>query len=214
MKKPNGVELRYKHEQYSHDLDLCSDLSAITPLVACFGGSAIRKPAPYLDDAKVLAKRLAEAGISIITGGGSGIMDASNTGAYMVNPSRSYGLRVKTIRDEIDANSQSIDVARLRDYDTLSIRLLALISYSDAIVFFPGGFGTLEEMFSLLVRIRVGMMKRIPIYFYGERFWTGLKQWMMTEVLDIGAINKEDLELFRIEDNVDEIAQRIIDELC
>lgn len=214
MKKPNGVELGYNCEQYSNDLNLCSDLSDITPLVACFGGSAVQEKEPYIEDAKVLAQRLAEAGISIITGGGSGIMDASNTGAYLVNSNKSYGLRVKTIRDEVDAETKSIDTDRIKDYNTLSIRLLALISYSDAIVFFPGGFGTLEEMFSLLVRIRVGMMKRIPIYFYGERFWTGLKQWMMTEVLDIGAINKEDLELFRIEDNVDEIAQRIIDELC
>ena len=114
MARANGIELEYSLERYREDLGLCSELNGKAPLVACFGGSQIRASEPYMNDAKMLAQQLAGAGISIITGGGSGVMDAANTGAYTVSSKRSYGLRVKTIRDEIDAVSESIDAEQIQ----------------------------------------------------------------------------------------------------
>lgn len=211
MKQPNGVELNYTKDEYSADLQRSAQLELKTPVVACFGGSSMDRAASYWADAERLARKLAGAGIGIITGGGSGVMEAANAGAYSVNPENSYGLRVETIRDESDACCMA--EANVVTYKTLSIRLLTLISKSDAIVFFPGGFGTLEEMFSLLVRVRVNMMNSVPIYFYGSEFWTGLKNWLKDNVLPMGLINPTDMELINISDDIDEISDEIIKKL-
>ena len=95
-------------------------------------------------------------------------------------------------------------------FNTLSVRLLTLIGISDVIVFFPGGFGTMDETFSLLERISLKMMKCIPVYFYGSEFWNGLKQWLKESVASIGAISREDLELIKIETDINNIANDII----
>ena len=211
MKKPNGIELTYTKEEYSDDLQRSDRLELKPPVVACFGGSSMYKTASYWTDAEKLTRKLAMAGVGIITGGGSGIMEAANAGAYSVNPEHSYGLRVETIRDESD--TRCIADENVATYKTLSIRLLTLISKSDAIVFFPGGFGTLEEMFSLLVRVRVNMMNSVPTYFYGSEFWTGLKNWLKDNVLPMGLINPTDMELINISDDIDEISDEIIKKL-
>ncbi len=213
MNKPNGIELNYTLEEYSADLQRSNRLEIPTPVVACFGGSSMNKSASYWKDARNLTNKLAGAGVSVITGGGTGIMGAANAGAYAVGPEYSYGLRVEPIKDDSEGNSHCIDDQNVETYRTLSIRLLTLISKSDAIVFFPGGFGTLEEMFSLLVRIKVKMMENVPTYFYDAEFWNGLKNWLKDKVLSIGLITPADMKLMDIRDNIDEIADEIIKKL-
>ncbi len=85
-----------------------------------------------------------------------------------------------------------------------------MIGSSDAIVLFPGGFGTLEELFSLLVRLRVGMMKKVPVYLFGSEFWSGLINWLSTVVLQNKTISEQDLKLFKIEDDIEKISTEII----
>ncbi len=213
INKPNGLELNQGIEQFQRDLRTGECVFSVPKMVACFGGAAIRDDTPYKKDATKLAELLAKEGISLITGGGPGIMNAANAGAYRINPKQSYGLRVKAIHEGLPEVTNSVLAENLHDFDTLAIRLLTLIGCSNAIVFFPGGFGTLEEMFSLLVRVRLDLMKQMPIYFYGEKFWTGLKSWMESEVLGVGAIKKEDLALFSIEDDIDVVVRKIIDQL-
>lgn len=213
LKKPNGIDLNQSKERYWEDLCLGRQIYSSHKMVACFGGSSIRENNTYKQAATQLAELLAMEGISLVTGGGKGIMSAVNEGAYRVNPEKSYGLRVRDIVKKCNASSEWIRENNLIDFNTLSVRLLTLIGASDAIVFFPGGFGTLEETFSLLVRVRLGLMERMPIYFYGSKFWTGLKSWMASEVVEVGALEQEALELFNIEDDINSIAQQIIERL-
>lgn len=213
LNKPNGIELNQPKEKFWEDLCLGKHVFSEQKMVACFGGSVIRDDAPYKQDATKLAKILAQKGISLITGGGSGIMSAVNDGVYSVNPKQSFGLRVHAIHEETPGMTTVVPPENLHRFNSLAIRLLTLIGCSDAIVFFPGGFGTLEEVFSLLVRVKVHLMEKMPIYFYGKKFWTGLVSWMASEVVEVGAIKREDLELFNIEDDIDVIAKQIIDKL-
>ena len=213
LDKPNGIELNQSIDKFREDLCLGKHVFSAAKMVACFGGSSILDNNEYKGDAKKLAHELASQGISLITGGGSGIMNAVNEGTYAINPKQSFGLRVHAINEETQEKAVSIPPENLHDFNSLAIRLLTLIGCSDAIVFFPGGFGTLEEVFSLLVRVKLRLMEKMPIYFYGKKFWSGLLSWMASEVLAVGAIKQKDLELFNIEDDIDIIARQIIDKL-
>ena len=210
--KPNGIELSQESTVFSEDFEQSLRLFREERVVAIFGGSALNEGTEYYEAARSLAYKLAQAKCSIITGGGPGIMRAGNRGASEAH-GKTYGLRVEAIHDENTVDTPHIQEGNLLIYRTLSVRLLTLVGASDAIVFFPGGFGTLEEMFSLLVRVRVGMMKQIPIYFYGSKFWNGLKNWMSDEVLGNHTISKKDLELVQIEDDLNVISAKIIEQL-
>lgn len=209
IKKPNCVELNQGVDVFVEDYGRGSQLFHTARVVSIFGGSAIAPGDDACVAARTLACELSQNGCTVITGGGPGIMQAGNEGASSAS-SNTYGLRVESIRDENMIDASHIPAGHLLTYKTLSVRLLTLISSSDSIVFFPGGFGTFEEMFSLLVRMRVGMMRRIPIYFYDSKFWGGLKDWLSTVVLNSGTINKQDLELFRVEDDIKNISTEIL----
>ena len=211
-RKPNCLELSTDASVFSSDFSLSKEIfERQQKLVAIFGGGGISEDSNYYQKAKEFASLISQSGISIITGGGPGIMQAGNNGAKLADSSASsYGLKVEAIKDEDVGESPFIDSDCKFTFNTLSIRLLTLIGSSDAIVFFPGGFGTLEEMFSLLVRVRVGMMKKPPIYLCGSEFWGGLFSWLSSEVLRNGAISEKDLELFKLEDDIQKISSEII----
>lgn len=211
-RQPNGIELSSGEAVFTNDFALTNEiLSRDKNLVAIFGGGRISPSSPYFQKARSFAELIAKAGVSVITGGGPGIMQAGNMGAKLANPSvPSFGLNVESITDEDIGESQYIDQDCRFVFKTLSVRLLTLISVSKAIVFFPGGFGTLEELFSLLVRIHVNMMNRIPVYLVGTEFWRGLIDWLSAQPLGNNAISKSDFDLFRVEDDVNKIAAEII----
>lgn len=213
MVKPNGIELSQDPKAFSEDLDRGSKLFLEKRVVAVFGGSSLGESSEYCRGATALSRKLAESGITVITGGGPGIMNAANEGAKAVDENKTYGLRVAAIHDENIIERPNIKEGHLMVYRTLSVRLLTLIGASNAIVFFPGGFGTLEEMFSLLVRIRVNMMKKIPVFFYDTKFWGGLKKWLEETVLGNGLINSRDMDLMQIEDDIDEIVKKILGDM-
>lgn len=212
MKEPKCIELSKGATIFSEDYSLTNEiLKRNQKLVAIFGGSCIPEDSIYFQKAKEFAKLIASSGISIITGGGPGIMQAGNIGAKSSNSSvSSYGLKVEAIKDEIIKDNPYIDKDCEFTFNTLSVRLLTLIGSSDAIVLFPGGFGTLEELFSLLVRLRVRMMKKVPVYLFGSEFWSGLIKWLSTEVLQNKVISEQDLQLFKIEDDIEKISTEII----
>ncbi|MDR3030883.1 MAG: TIGR00730 family Rossman fold protein [Holosporales bacterium] len=211
-KKPNSWELTQGETVFKDDFSLSEAISSSKDKrIAILGGSGIEKASEYYQKAVILAETISAAGISIITGGGPGIMEAGNKGAKSVKSTAfSYGLKVKSIKKEIEANNSYIHENCDFTFNTLSIRLLTLLSISDAIVFFPGGFGTLEELFSLLVRIRVDIMKKIPIYLFGSKFWKRLISWLDEIVKAEEVISEENLKLFKIEDDIEKISNEII----
>ena len=204
IKKPNGIELNLGLEKYKQDLNLSSQMNKNKFIVSCFGGGNINDD-EILKSAKIFASSIAVLGATVISGGGSGIMEMVDTGASEVSLENSLGLMVKSIEDI--RKDQKLN--HTQTYETLAIRMLTLLSYCDVAVFFPGGYGTFEEVFSLLVRIKVGMMKKIPIYFICSSFWTGLKNWLDEVVCKIGAIQKEDVEMIKIVDNIDDVINEI-----
>ena len=211
-KRPTCLDLSLGIEAVVKDLAVSKDvLNRPGKRVVIFGGMQIPDVSPYYVDATTLANNLSSAGISIITGGGPGIMEAANKGAKSSNSgASSYGLKVGAIKIEHMQKSPYVDKGLDFNFSTLSVRLLTLISSSDAIVFFPGGYGTLEELFCLLVRIRIGMLGKIPIYLIGSKYWSGLVSWLSNFVLPEKVINSQDLELFKIEDDIEKVSQGIV----
>ncbi len=214
-KNPNGVELRCGMEAFREDLGTTDALlRKLENLVAIFGGSGILAGSEYYRQASRMAERLAGAGISVITGGGPGIMEAANRGALEAasGDAKSYGLKVTAIKEEIVSEEDSyLSEDCGFTYNTLSVRLLTLISSSDVVVFCPGGYGTFEELFCLLVRIKVNMMREIPIYLIGTDFWKGLVDWLKTTVVQTGTIEARHVDLLRVEDDVEKVASEIIE---
>jgi uncharacterized protein (TIGR00730 family) len=210
-RKAHCLEFFSGSKAFVDDFALCERVQAIPQkLVAVSGGSGIAENSSYCQAAYGLSKLLSKSDFSVITGGGSGIMNAGNAGAKEREPDMpTYGLRVDAITDEDIGETPFLDAAHTFTFKTLSVRLLSLIGACDAAVFFPGGFGTLEELFCLFVRIRVGMIASKPVYFYSSKFWSGLFQWMSSEMLGCGAIGETDLKLFRIEDDIEKIASEI-----
>ncbi len=209
--KSNGVELLTSPEVLLNDYSMSQEVvNRSDRRVAIFGGSSIKPGSTYYEKARFFANNIASNGISVITGGGPGIMEAGNRGACAASQSNqliSYGIRVKAITDEMIRNPY---LQKSYEFETLSLRLLSLISSCDVAVLFPGGFGTLEEMFSLLVRIRVKMLKKIPIYLFGQSFWEGLVNWIGKVLVNEGVIDKEDMDYFVLEDNIDELSRQVI----
>ncbi|MDR1233834.1 MAG: TIGR00730 family Rossman fold protein [Holosporales bacterium] len=206
--RPNGLELSANSDVFIHDLEMSRIISRTDDrLIAFFGGSNIQPGSFYYEQAVSLAEAVSSAGCAVMTGGGPGIMEAANKGA---SNNRSYGILVSAIRNEFSGSNSYINQNRRFVFSTLSLRLLTLISNSDAVIFFPGGFGTFEELFSLLVREKIEMMQKIPIYLFGSRFWNGLLEWLKDSAIAEGVIGEQHLELFRIEDDIHKITDEII----
>lgn len=210
---PNGIEFLISEEVLLEDfrksLKICERSER---RVAVFGGSGIDKDSAYYEKATIFSKNVSSSGISVITGGGHGIMEAGNKGAFeSKNSDLSYGIRVKSIAREFCENVLYVKDENLYTYNTLVLRLLTLIGSSDVVVLFPGGFGTLEELFSLLVRVRVEMMKKIPIYLFGSSFWGGLVSWLKNTVLKEKTIDDQDVELFSMTDDVEKMSLDVIE---
>ncbi len=208
--KQKKIELNFTSDSLLTDYAMSKEIFTRNDRrVAIFGGGAIRQGTIYYEKARFFAKAVASEHISIITGGGPGIMEAGNRGACASESKKSvsYGIRVKAITDEMIRNPF---LQKNYEFDTLSLRLLSLISSCDVAVLFPGGFGTLEELFSLLVRIKVNMLSKIPVYLFGESFWKGLIDWMKKELIAEEVINDCDFDSFQIVDDINNLSKKVI----
>lgn len=168
---------------------------------ATFFGSARSLPAdPYYKAAEALASELAKARFAIITGGGGGIMEAANVGAFKVGGS-SIGLNIKLPMEQ-HLNSY---VTESKSFHFFFSRKVMLSFASEVYIYFPGGYGTLDELFELLTLVQTNKIARIPIVLYGKEFWSPLIKYMETALRDeYATISPEDLDLFYLVDSVDE----------
>ncbi len=177
------------------------------PRSVTFYGSARFKPStPHYKDARILAYNLSKLGYSIVTGGGPGIMEAANRGALEAG-GPSIGLNIKLPREQI-LNPYTSD--SLSFYYFFSRKTTMSFS-AEAYIFYPGGFGTLDEFFELVTLIQTGKIRRIPVLLVGSDFWKPLYEFIVTTCLRAhAAIDKKDLDLFRIVDDHDEITKIIV----
>lgn len=178
---------------------------------ATFWGSARLQPGnKYYDEAEELASRLAEQGLAIVTGGGGGIMEASNVGAFKVGGA-SIGLNIR-LPEEQRLNPYTTES---QTFDHFFARKVMLAYASEVYVFFPGGFGTLDEFFEIVTLIQTKKITAVPVVLYGKDFWEPLVTWMKTDLLSkYETISKEDLDMFVIADSVDEAEKLVIKKLA
>ena len=179
-------------------------------LAATFWGSARTDPSDkYYKAAEELSAKMAKQGFSIISGGGGGIMEASNVGAFKVG-GRSVGLNIQ-LPFEQKLNPYTNESL---NFDFFFSRKVMLTFASEVYVYFPGGFGTLDELFEIITLIQTKKIEPIPVVLYGKEYWTPLLEFFKNDLLEKhGTISPEDLELFHLVDSVDEAMKYITKEV-
>lgn len=173
--------------------------------VTFFGANQFKEDNPYYADARSLASHVvAKLGYSVLSGGGPGIMEAANRGAYEAG-GNSLGLLIKL------PNEQVINKYITKSFASYYFfaRKVFLTFSAEAFIFYPGGFGTLDEFFEILTLIQTKKIANVPLICVGSEFWNKLKVFMEREQLGRGAIMPEDLNLFHIVDDHDKIIEII-----
>ena len=180
-------------------------LASVEKAVTIFGSARIGPDDPHYDAALETGRLLAEAGFAIITGAGPGIMEAANKGARL-GGGRSIGCNIE-LPFEQGANPY---VDTLVNFRYFFVRKTMFIKYSVAFIIFPGGFGTLDELFEALTLIQTGKIYRFPVILFGRYYWAGLLRWLQARVLSEGKISEGDLDLMLVTDDPAEAAQAVI----
>src|SRR3954463_1086293 len=180
-------------------------LASIRKGVTIFGSARTHPHDPQYIAAQEVARILAEAGFAIITGAGPGIMEAANKGARE-GGGHSVGCNIE-LPFEQGANPY---VDTLVNFRYFFVRKTMFIKYSVAFIIFPGGFGTLDELFEALTLIQTGKIYRFPVILFGRYYWAGLLRWLQARVLTEGKISEGDLDLMLVTDDPAEAAQAII----
>lgn len=174
------------------------------PSVTIFGSARVKEGDRYYEAARELAYKLAKKGFSIVTGGGPGIMEAANRGAFE-SEGNSIGLNIKLPKEQ-KPNKYLTEVL---NFNYFFARKVMLVKYTTAFILFPGGFGTLDEFFETLTLIQTKKLKPFPVILYGKEYWEGLINWLKDTVISNSYLDKEDLEIFKLLDNIDEIVEYI-----
>ncbi len=173
--------------------------------VSIFGSARTSPGDPYYKQAEELAAKLAKKKFAVITGGGPGIMEAGNVGAFKVG-GESVGLNIE-LPFEQKLNPYTTESL---DFDFFFSRKVMLAFASEVYIYFPGGFGTMDEFFELVTLIQTKKIEPIPIVLYGKDFWTPLVKFFETSMLkEYKTISKKDLDLFHVVDSVDEAVKYI-----
>ena len=181
-------------------------LQAIQPAVAIFGSARITPEHPYYQTAEDIGRRLSEAGFSVISGGGPGIMEAVNKGAYD-GASPSVGLNIQ-LPHEQSANAFQ-DVSHT--FQHFFARKVMFVKLSCAFVMMPGGFGTLDELMEVLTLVQTGKIRRVPVILVNSKFWAGLLDWIRGQLLADGLIGVDDPDLLTVIDEPQAVVDAIFD---
>ena len=168
--------------------------------VAVFGSARTRPDEPRYALAREVARALGEAGFTIITGGGPGSMEAANRGARDAG-APSVGLTIDLPFEQGANPHLDLEI----DFHYFFARKVMFVRYSGAFVVLPGGAGTLDELFEAFTLIQTGKIREFPVLLVDSSFWGGLVDWLRETLVPAGTISPEDLELFRVTDDVDEV---------
>lgn len=170
-------------------------LSELRPAVSIFGSARTKADDYHYALAVDIARRLSDAGFAVISGGGPGIMEASNKGAFD-GRSPSVGLNIELPHEQQRNPWQDISIS----FRHFFARKVAFVKYADAYVVLPGGFGTLDELTEVLTLIQTGKSRRIPVILVGTAFWRGLIDWFRNQLVRDGMIAEHDVELIQLID--------------
>jgi uncharacterized protein (TIGR00730 family) len=179
-------------------------LNGIGPAVTIFGSARLKPDSPYYDKCLKVAEHLAKSGFAVISGGGPGIMEAANRGAQSGN-GISVGLNIELPMEQAPNPYQDIRV----EFRYFFVRKLMFVKYAVGYVIFPGGFGTMDELFEALTLTQTRKIRGFPVVLVGREYWEGMIDWLKRSVLAAGNIDTDDLDLFHIVDDPREVCDII-----
>jgi len=179
-------------------------LANIHPAVSVFGSARTQPGQPYYNLAEEISRLLSDAGFSVISGGGPGIMEAANKGAFY-GKSPSVGLNIQLPHEQSHNPYQNIS----QTFQHFFARKVMFVKFTHAYVVMPGGFGTLDELMEALTLVQTGKTRRMPIILVGSKFWAGMLDWFKDALLEEKVISADDLELIRVIDEPQEIVSAI-----
>jgi uncharacterized protein (TIGR00730 family) len=176
------------------------------PAVTVFGSARIREGDPEYEQARDMGRRLAEAGFAVVTGGGPGAMEAANRGARDVG-GLSVGFNIELPHEQ--HSNAYIDIGLT--FNHFYARKTMFVKPAEGFVIFPGGFGTLDELFESLTLIQTGKVLHFPVVLFDSRFWRPLLEWISGRLLDEGMISPEDVDLLTVTDDPAEAVATIVE---
>jgi len=177
-------------------------LSGIEPAVSIYGSARIKEGDNLYAETEEIARRLGELGFSIVTGGGPGVMEAANRGAAKAGVT-SVGLNIELPENQV-CNVYATKSITFRHF---FVRKVMLVKYASAFVIMPGGLGTLDELTEVLTLIQTHKIKPFPVVMYDSQYWKGFLGWLQSVVLARDFISEEDLDLLRVCDKPDDVAE-------
>jgi uncharacterized protein (TIGR00730 family) len=180
-------------------------LAPLGTAITVFGSARTSTSDPMYRAAEVLGRRLAEAGFTVITGGGPGIMEAANKGAQEAG-GVSVGCTIELPHEQ--ATNPYCDIAI--DFRYFFVRKTMFVKYAQGFVIFPGGFGTLDELFEALTLVQTGKIEHFPIVLFGTDYWRGLVDWVRARLAAERMIDPADIDLLRLTDDVEEIVSIMV----
>ncbi|MDR9447767.1 MAG: TIGR00730 family Rossman fold protein [Psychroflexus sp.] len=185
------------------------NMSKIGPCVSVFGSARLKPGSKYYELTTRVTNKVVNQGYGVISGGGPGVMEAANKGAFE-GDGTSVGLNIDLPFEQND--NQYIDSDKNLYFDYFFVRKVMFVKYSQGFVVMPGGLGTLDELFEALTLIQTGKIDKFPIILVGKEFWQGLLEWIKDKVCDeFNNISPEDLKLLKIVDHEDEVVQILED---
>ncbi|HZW26756.1 MAG TPA: TIGR00730 family Rossman fold protein [Gallionella sp.] len=179
-------------------------LNRIHPAVSIFGSARTKPGQPYYKLAEEIARLLSDAGFAVISGGGPGIMEAANKGAYY-GKSPSVGLNIQLPHEQHNNSYQNIS----QTFQHFFARKVMFVKFASAYVVMPGGFGTLDELMEALTLVQTGKTRRMPIILVGSKFWGGMVEWFKTALLEEEVISPEDMDLIQVIDDPEQVVGAI-----
>lgn len=179
-------------------------LKEITPAVSIFGSARTKPDHPYFKLTEEIARLLSDSGFSVISGGGPGIMEAANRGAFAgIGPS--VGLNIELPFEQSGNPYQDINLT----FKYFFMRKVMFVKYASAYIVMPGGFGTLDELMEAITLVQTGKSRKIPIILVGTEFWAGLIDWLKNTLIAEGMASPEDMLLIQSIDDPKQIVETI-----
>jgi uncharacterized protein (TIGR00730 family) len=183
------------------------ELASVGPAVSIFGSARLAPRHKYYKLAETTARKLAQAGFAIITGGGGGVMEAANKGAAQAG-GRSIGLNIELPQEQIPNDFQNLSL----HFRYFFVRKVMFLKYAHGFIAFPGGYGTMDEFFESAVLIQTLKQAHFPVVLMAGEYWDGLIRWMKEKMLtEHGFISPEDLLVYTVADDPDEAVKIIVD---
>lgn len=179
-------------------------LNRIHPAVSIFGSARTKPDNVYYKLTEEIARLLSDAGFSVISGGGPGIMEAANKGAFY-GKSPSVGLNIQLPNEQVGNAYQNIS----QTFQHFFSRKVMFVKFASAYVVMPGGFGTLDELMEALTLVQTGKTRRIPIILVGSAFWAGMVEWFRSTLIDEKVISPDDMNLIQLIDDPAEVVSAI-----